>query len=138
MSDDRSFSRREIVGALTFVGLAAAIGISSYFSGVRLAGAGGGASMEAAATTTTVNGQAIYAGNCAGCHGGQAQGGMGPGLTGTKTWTEAAFSEAVLHGKHPGGRELAPVMPRFADTGLDGAPATEEQIKAIHAYVKGL
>lgn len=138
MSDDRSFSRREIAGALTFLGLAVAIGVSSYYTGVRITGNEGGASMQAAATTTTVDGQALYAGNCAGCHGGQAQGGVGPGLGESAAWTEAAFSEAVLHGKHPGGRELAPVMPRFAETGLDGAPATEEQIKAIHAYVKGL
>lgn len=138
MSGD-SFSRREIAAALTFTVLAVAIGVGSYRSGLNIAGEGAGATMVAATTTDApVNGQALYATSCAGCHGAQAQGGVGPGLKDSAAWSDAEFREAVLHGKAPGGRELAPVMPRFADTGLDGAPATDEQIDAIHAYIKGL
>ncbi|MFC6661939.1 c-type cytochrome [Deinococcus multiflagellatus] len=94
--------------------------------------------VAAAAATTTPDGQALYAGNCAGCHGAQAEGGVGPGLADTKAWTAADFREAVLNGQHPSGRTLGTVMPRFAQTGLDGAPATDAQIAAIQAYVKTL
>ncbi|MFC6663502.1 c-type cytochrome [Deinococcus multiflagellatus] len=80
----------------------------------------------------------MYAGNCAGCHGAQAEGGVGPGLAEVKTWSEGAFREAVLNGKHPSGRTLGTVMPRFAQTGLDGAPATPEQMTALLAYLQGL
>lgn len=140
MSGERAFTRREIGGVLTFVVMAAAIATLSYRSGLNVAAAGGagGAGMSAPTASAPVNGQALYATNCAGCHGGQAQGGVGPALAASGAWPEADFREAVLRGHAPGGRELAPVMPRFGDTGLDGAPATNEQVDAIHAYVKGL
>ncbi|GBF07226.1 cytochrome c, class I [Deinococcus aerius] len=138
MSGDRSFTRGEITGALTFVVLAVAIGISSYRAGLNISGGTGGAGMTASAAPAPVNGQDLYASNCAGCHGAQAQGGVGPGLAETKAWADADFRQAVLHGQAPGGRTLSPVMPRFGDTGLGGEAPTEEQIDAIHAYVKGL
>ncbi|WP_034385769.1 cytochrome c [Deinococcus sp. YIM 77859] len=138
MSGD-GFSRREITAVLTFTVLAVAIGTGSYITGLKIAGeTAGGAEAVSVATGTPVNGQTLYATNCAGCHGPQAQGGVGPALTATKHWTAAAFAEAVLRGRAPDGRELAPVMPRFGETGLDGAPATDEQINAIHAYLRGL
>ncbi|EYB69406.1 cytochrome c, class I [Deinococcus phoenicis] len=137
MSSERAFTSREVAGILTFAALAAATAILSYRAGIGMSGGAGGAEMAAPVAAAPVNGQALYASNCAGCHGGQAQGGVGPALGVTKSWADAAFKEAVLHGKAEG-RELAPVMPRFADTGLDGAPATDEQVTAIHAYLKGL
>ena len=138
MSGDRSFSRREIAAAVTFLTLGTVIAVSSYHAGVRMSGHSGGAEMTAVSSKPVVNGQSLFAGNCAGCHGAQGQGGVGPALGESKAWTPAAFGEAVLHGKHPSGRELAPVMPRFAETGLDGAPPTDEQVEAIHTYLKGL
>lgn len=138
MSEDRSFSGREIAAVLTFVVLAGATALVSYRSGLNVAGGSGGAEVAAAVANAPVNGQALYVGNCAGCHGAQAQGGVGPGLSNSAGWSEADFQAAVLHGKGEGGRTLAPVMPRFAETGLDGKDATPEQIGAIHAYVKGL
>lgn len=138
MSEDRSFSGREIAAALTFVVLAGATALVSYRSGLNVAGGGGGAEIVAPVAGAPVNGQALYVNNCAGCHGAQGQGGVGPGLTASAGWPEADFQAAVLHGKGQGGRTLAPVMPRFAETGLDGEEATPEQIDAIHAYVKGL
>ncbi|MEF2277129.1 cytochrome c [Deinococcus sp. YIM 134068] len=138
MSDDRFFTRREIAAALTFVVLGTGIGVASYRAGLGIAGAHAGAVVAAATTPAPPNGGTLYAGNCAGCHGAQAQGGVGPGLAETKGWTLAAFGQAVLHGEAPEGRTLASVMPRFADTGLDGAPPTDEQIKVLHEYIKGL
>ncbi|WP_104989518.1 c-type cytochrome [Deinococcus sp. NW-56] len=139
MSGDRGFTRREITAVVVFAALAAAIGIGSYRAGVGVAHeTGGGAIVTAAAGETTVNGQALYASSCAGCHGGQAQGGVGPSLAESAAWSEPDFNAAVLHGQAPGGRTLAPVMPRFAESGLNGEEATPERIEAIHTYVKGL
>ncbi|ABF44322.1 cytochrome c, class I [Deinococcus geothermalis DSM 11300] len=138
MQEDRFFTPREIAAALTFVVLAVLMGAGSYRTGFRMSGGNGGAAMSASTAAAPVNGQSLYATNCAGCHGAQAQGGVGPGLGITKDWSDAAFAQAVLHGKAPEGRNLSPVMPRFGETGLDGAPATDEQINAIHAFVKGL
>ena len=42
------------------------------------------------------------------------------------------------HGVGPGGRALAPVMPHFAQTGLDGAPATDAQVEAIRTFIQGV
>lgn len=137
-NEDRSFSGREITAAVIFFVLAVAIALVSYRSGLNVAGGSGGAEVTAAVASAPVNGQALYVGNCAGCHGAQAQGGVGPGLTESAGWLEADFQAAVLHGQGQGGRVLAPVMPRFAETGLDGGDATPEQVDAIHAYVKGL
>ncbi len=138
MSEGTVFSGREVAAVVGFTVLAAVIGIRSYQTGLSLSGNAGGAQMQPASSAAPVSGQALFASNCAGCHGAQAQGGVGPALLDTKTWADAAFSEAVLHGKHPSGRELALVMPRFAQVGLDGAPPTAGQIEAIRAFVKGL
>lgn len=90
-----------------------------------------------AATTGSVNGSELYAGNCAGCHGGKAEGGMGPALAATKEWTAPQFKDAVLHGKSPHG-ELKSMMPHFGDSGFGGEPATDAQVEAIHNFVKSL
>ena len=139
-SDERGFSRREVTALGVFTVLATLIGIGAYQIGFhRISGVqqGAGAAMSASQGPAPVNGQALYAGSCAGCHGGTAGGGLGPALTVTADWSADQFKEAVLHGKIPG-RDLAPTMPRFATTGIDGAAPTDEQVNAIHEYISSL
>ncbi|WP_221089435.1 c-type cytochrome [Deinococcus aquaedulcis] len=132
------YSGKQVAGFVTFLVLGTVLGLGAYQAGGRLAGTGGGAEVSAAAAPSTPNGQALYAGNCAGCHGAKAEGGLGPGLVHTAAWASAEFAHAVLDGQSPQGRELGTVMPRFRQTGLDGAPATDAQIAAIQAYVQTL
>lgn len=136
---ERSFSGKEIGTVLSFLALTALIGWGSYHTGHAIAERNnkGAGEMVAAVADAPVNGQTLFAGNCAGCHGANAEGAMGPALKPAGSWSDAEFKEAVLHGKAPT-RNLAPTMPHFADTGLDGQPATDEQINAIHTFIKGL
>ena len=138
MDTERSFSRRELAAALGFTALAVGIGALSYRSGQGMAGGAGGADMSAAVTSRVVNGQTLYAGACAGCHGAAAKGGVGPALGASAGWSEAVFAGAVLRGQGSQGRELSAVMPRSEKVGLDGGAPTAEQVSAIHTYVKGL
>lgn len=137
MDTERFFSRRELAAALGFTALALGIGALSYRSGQGMAGSAGGAAMSAAVTSRVVNGQTLYAGACAGCHGAAGEGGVGPSLNASAGWSGTVFAGAVLRGQGQG-RELSAVMPRFEGVGLDGGAATAEQVSAIHAYVKGL
>ncbi|MFC6592178.1 c-type cytochrome [Deinococcus lacus] len=136
-----TFSRRGLVGAAAFGAALLGVSLWAYHLGGSLAGTPvGGAELAAtpAAQQTAPNGESIYVGNCASCHGAAAAGGMGPELKHTAAWSDADFAEAVLHGKAQG-RELAPVMPRFESLGIDGTtPPTEAQLQALHAYLKGL
>lgn len=136
---DPMFSKSEIISAVVFSIVSALIGIGAYQIGYHnLSGVthGGGAEMTAAPKETPINGQSLYLGSCAACHGSKAEGAVGPGLAASLAWTSEQFNEAVLHGKAPT-RELSAVMPRFASAGIDGLPATAEQINAIHEYLKG-
>lgn len=130
----KGFSGREVAVALTLVAVATGIGVGSYRTGLGMAGPQG-AQMSPALAAAPVNGSQLYAASCGGCHGAQAQGGIGPALTASGTWSDTAFAAAVLHGKSPEGRELSVVMPRFAQTGLNGEPVTDEQLQAIRAFV---
>lgn len=79
------------------------------------------------------SGQTIFASNCAGCHGAQAQGQIGPSLVtadGPKAWTLAQFTTTLREGRTPE-RELAPTMPRFSAQQLSDA-----QIADIQAWIK--
>lgn len=79
-------------------------------------------------------GQEIYASNCAGCHGADGGGGIGPSLKladGPKSWTVAQFNTVLREGKLPDGKELGAVMPRFSDSQL-----TDADIANLFAYVK--
>ncbi|UQN09473.1 cytochrome c [Deinococcus sp. QL22] len=130
------FSVREVLVAVTLVAVATGIGVGSYRTGLGMAGPQG-AQMSPALASAPVNGSQLYAASCGGCHGAQAQGGIGPALTSSRTWSEAEFTAAVLHGKAPEGRQLSVVMPRFAEVGLNGEPVTDEQLQAIRAFVVG-
>ena len=80
-------------------------------------------------------GQTLFAGNCAGCHGAQAGGGIGPNLTpadGPKAWTDAQFLTTLREGRTPE-RELAPTMPRFSSEQL-----SDTDVANIHAWIKSL
>ena len=143
MSDD-SVRASSVLWALG--GLVAAVGISlgAYTVGQRMSGVSGEALASAAegsatpvGVTVSVNGSELFALSCAGCHGAKAEGGVGPALAVTKGWEPPVFSEAVLHGK-AGGRALSPLMPHFADTGLNGEPPTPAQIEALHNFIKSL
>lgn len=135
MSDDKGFTAKEALGFATFAAVGLLLGIAAYQAGGRLSGAGSGAVVASAGAATTPDGQALYVGNCAGCHGGQGQGAVGPAMKPSAAWSDAEFKEAVLHGHAPGGRELKNVMPRFGTIGLDGAPATDAQLQALHKYL---
>ena len=139
-SEERGFSTREMTALGIFALLGTLIGIGAYQIGFhRISGVqhGTGAAMSASQGPAPVNGQALFAGNCAGCHGATAGGAIGPALIPSAAWSAEQFKEAVLHGKSPT-KELAPTMPRFATTGIDGAAATDEQINAIHEYIGSL
>ncbi|GGR99458.1 hypothetical protein GCM10008960_27660 [Deinococcus sedimenti] len=80
-------------------------------------------------------GQTVYTGNCAGCHGANGQGNIGPSLVtadGPKSWTLAQFSTALREGQTPD-RELSATMPRFGEAQLSDA-----QIADLQAYLKTL
>lgn len=81
------------------------------------------------------NGRAVFASNCAGCHGANGGGNIGPALNtpdGPKNWTLAEFTLALRQGKTPE-RELNSTMPRYSETQL-----TDEQIADLQAYIKTL
>ena len=132
------FTPGQIAGFVGLLVLGAALGAGSYGVGHRLAGTGSGAVVAAASSAATPDGSVLYAGNCAGCHGAKAEGAVGPALKVVGGWSAAEFRHAVLDGKAPEGRTLGVVMPRFATTGLDGAPPGDAQLDAIQAYVKTL
>ena len=77
-------------------------------------------------------GQQFFTGTCAGCHGAEAQGGVGPALGIVKDWSDAEFTTALRQGKTPE-KELSPVMPRFTEAQLSG-----QQVADVHAYLKSL
>lgn len=75
-------------------------------------------------------GQEKFAGSCAGCHGANAEGGMGPKLDKAKAWTAEQFTAAVREGKTPD-RTLGMVMPHFTTEQVSDA-----ELNNIHAYLK--
>ena len=148
MHEEQEFSAANVVMWLLGIVLAIQVGWLAYSAGKDIAaqpfagqetvqaGASMGAVNEDAAEPA--NGESIYAGNCAGCHGGSGEGVVGPNLQTAAGWNLAEFSEATLHGVRPDGTELASAMPRFADTGLSGETATDEQMEALHNYIQSL
>ncbi|ALW87633.1 c-type cytochrome [Deinococcus actinosclerus] len=101
--------------------------------------AAGGTSDSAAGDTEAAGdaqaGQTVFAGNCAGCHGANGQGQIGPSLVtadGPKSWTLAQFTTTLREGKTPD-RELSATMPRFGE-----AQISDTQIADLQAYIKTL
>ena len=140
--------KTEILVGVTLL-LATLLSVGAYQAGVGISGVGvsgvkvGGNQTAAPPTGTSVaasaGGPGLFAANCAGCHGAQAQGGVGPKLAGlAKNWTAPQFAHAVLDGQAPEGRALAETMPRFKTAGFDGVPPTDEQVTAILTYLKKL
>ncbi|TSA81781.1 cytochrome c [Deinococcus detaillensis] len=110
----------------------------SYYAGTQLSGIQESAAVATAAPAGT-GGTALFAGNCAGCHGVAGGGGIGPKLAGlVKPWSAAEFDAAVLDGHAPGGRILSAMMPHFRTAGLDGQPPSEAQMADLYAFVRGL
>ncbi|WP_339095322.1 c-type cytochrome [Deinococcus sp. VB142] len=73
-----------------------------------------------------------YAASCAGCHGANAEGGVGPALAVVKDWSLEDFTTALREGRAPG-KTLSPVMPRFVATQV-----SDQDIANIQAHLKGL
>lgn len=135
------FSAKEVTGALLVVVGTAALAVGGYQLGLNISGnrnLPGEAQLQAVASEPRpVDGAALYAGSCAGCHGAGGVGGaVGPSLLASAGWAPGDFAAAVLDGVAPGGRELAPTMPRYRQVGLDGGDATDEQVAALQAYLQ--
>ena len=112
------------------------ISVGAYQVGVGVSGIRAPAPGPVAAPVRA-GGPALFAANCAGCHGAQAQGGVGPKLAGvSRHWTSAQFSHAVLDGQAPEGRPLAAMMPHFRSAGFDGSVPTDAQLSAMLSVLK--
>ncbi len=77
----------------------------------------------------------MFAGNCAGCHGANGQGNIGPSLVkadGPGSWTLAQFTTTLREGKTPE-RQLSTTMPRYTE-----AQISDAQIADLQAYIKTL
>lgn len=118
------------------ISLAAVVG--GYLMGTRLVDPQlHGTAATQSAPAAPISGDALYAANCAGCHGTDAQGGLGPKLAGaSRNWTLPVFAAAVLEGHSPEGRTLSPTMPRFRQVGFDGAPPSDAQLKALLGFLQ--
>ena len=106
---------------------------------------GGTAQAQAASVEGNAQaGQEIFAASCAGCHGQQAQGVVGPNLVqggdAAVNWQFADFRRALLIGETPDGRSLNATMPRYDGTALQpkGQPASDQDIADIQAHLKTL
>ena len=95
----------------------------------------GAAGEAGAAAGNAEAGQTVYVGNCAGCHGPNGQGQIGPSLVGEdgpKNWTLAQFTATLRNGQTPD-RQLGAAMPRYAETQI-----SDEQVADLQAYIKTL
>lgn len=91
------------------------------------------ATAAAVATGDAAAGQEIFAGSCAGCHGADGQGGIGPAMTANAVnWSQPEFVQALREGITPRG-ELAATMPRFAETQL-----SDGDLNNIYTWVQSL
>lgn len=85
----------------------------------------------AASTGNAEAGKDVYA-TCAGCHGAEGQGAVGPALNAAAQWSDAEFATAIREGQTPE-KQLSPVMPRFTE-----AQVNNQQLADVHAYIKTL
>ncbi len=86
-------------------------------------------------------GKAIYTTNCAGCHGANGQGGVGPGLKDAAGWTPAIFARAIQNSVDDNNKPFKAPMPHWGKSGFAGdhgkAP-TPAEIKSLQGYLKTL
>ena len=87
---------------------------------------------KASASGDAAAGKEKFAGNCAGCHGANAEGGVGPALAVVKDWSLEDFTTALPQGRAPN-KTLSTVMPRFVATQV-----SDQDIANIHEYLKSL
>lgn len=78
------------------------------------------------------HGKAVYATNCSGCHGANAEGGLGPALNDAASWSDSEFLTALRTGDSPAGKLKAP-MPQFSESQLSDSDITD-----IHAFLQTL
>lgn len=76
------------------------------------------------------NGKTFFASNCAGCHGANAEGGVGPKLDQAAAWNLTQFGEAVHEGKAPD-KTLAAMMPHFTKEQV-----SDTQLADVHAFLQ--
>ncbi|WP_158263794.1 c-type cytochrome [Deinococcus arcticus] len=124
-------------------------GAGSGAAGEQAAGAAGqgdaageaqgaeGAAGETAGDTEgdTEAGRQVYASNCAGCHGQQGEGALGPSLVneeGVQSWSVAQFTATLREGRTPT-RQLSQAMPRFSEDQI-----SDPQVANLLAYIKTL
>ena len=97
---------------------------------------GNSASGATASVGDATKGKAVFASaSCAGCHGANGEGGIGPNLhaaDGPKAWTLDQFKTALRSGQSPQGPLKAP-MPQFSP-----AVVSDDDVANIHAYIKTL
>ncbi|ADV67204.1 c-type cytochrome [Deinococcus maricopensis] len=89
---------------------------------------------QVARTGNPEQGKAIFA-TCAGCHGSNGEGVVGPAINGNdgpKTWTLAQFTATLREGKTPE-RQLSTAMPRFSKEQIP-----DEAIPDLQAYIRTL
>lgn len=81
------------------------------------------------------SGKEVYvSNNCAGCHGGNAEGGFGPKLAGVVgKWTVEGFRNTLREGKTPEGKTLQSAMPHFAANQI-----SDEKVADLHAFLSTL
>lgn len=102
-----------------------------------------GQAINAAKTGNVGYGKLLFTSNCAGCHGANAQGVVGPSLVaqgGPADWQFADFRRALWEGIAPNNTKLNATMPRFGRTPLQpkGQVATDQDLADIQAYIKTL
>lgn len=90
------------------------------------------------AAPTAAAGKAIYAANCAGCHGAKAQGGIGPNLKEAGGWKYDLFKRALLQGKDDHGVALKAPMPKWTNgfAPNTGKAPTDDQMKSLQLFLK--
>ncbi|MDH3292778.1 MAG: cytochrome c [Acidimicrobiia bacterium] len=113
-----------VSGLGTGSGTGTAAGGTGSGTGSTTGGTGSGTgSTTGGSTAGSVSGAAVYASNCAGCHGASGQGGVGPALAG-RSISSGAITAVVGSGRG--------LMPSF------GSTLSSEEIGAVAAYVSGL
>lgn len=94
----------------------------------------------ALAAPTAAAGKAIFTANCAGCHGANAKGAIGPNLKDATAWKYDLFKRALLQGKDDKGVALKAMMPKFTGgfAPNTGKAPSDDQMKSVQMYLKSL